>query len=106
MRSCDICQRLGQPTSASHMPHQAVLPLEPFQKWGLDFIGPFKPAASQTGSRYILTATDYSTKWAEAWALRDNTAVVVARMLYKDIFSQFGCPIEIVSDWGGHFLNN
>jgi hypothetical protein len=31
------------------MSHQPVLPLEPFQKWGLDFVGPFHPAAAQTG---------------------------------------------------------
>ena len=26
-------------------------------------------------------------------------------MLYKDIFFRFDCPIELVSDRGGHFLN-
>ena len=36
------------------MPHHPVLPLEPFQKWGLDFVGPFKPAAMRTGNRYII----------------------------------------------------
>ena len=47
------------------MPHQLMLPLEPFQKWGLDFVGPFTPATSHI----------------------------------------FGCPIEVISGQGGHFLN-
>jgi hypothetical protein len=36
---------MGQPQELARMPHQPVLPLEPFYKWGLNFIGPFNPAA-------------------------------------------------------------
>jgi hypothetical protein len=63
------------------MPHQPVLPLEPFQKWGIDFVGPFKPAAAQTGNRYILVVTDYCPKWVEAKALKDKTATSTAKFL-------------------------
>lgn len=80
VRQCDACQRMGQPSASSRLPLHPVLPLEPFQKWGSDFIGPIKPVvAVQSGNRYILTATDYCTKWVEAWALRDNTARSVAK---------------------------
>lgn len=41
----------------------------------------------------------------EAVALRDNKASSVAKFLYKNIMTRFGCPIGLVSDQGGHFLN-
>ena len=104
-KQCDLCQRLGQPTKGARMPHQPVLPLDPFQKWGLDFVGPFTLAATRTGNRYILVATDYCTKWVEAKALRDNMAASTIKVLYENIWCRFGCPIKLISDQGGHFLN-
>ena len=104
-QECDICQRLGHPTEQARMPHQPVLPLEPFQKWGLDFVGPFTPAATRTGNKYILVATDYYTKWVEAKPLRDNSVASTTKLLYEHIWCRFGCPIELISDQGGHFLN-
>ena len=104
-RKCDLCQRLGQPTEKDRMPFQPILPLEPFQKWGLDFVGSFKPVTIRTGNRYIIVATDYCTKWVEAKPLRDNTATSTTKFLYENIWCRFGCPIELVSDQGTHFIN-
>ena len=87
------------------MPHQPVLPLDPFQKWGLDFVGSFTPAATRKGNKYILVAIDYCTKWVEAKALRENTTAVTAKFLYEHIWCRFVCTIELVSDQGSHFLN-
>ena len=86
------------------MPHQPILPLDPFQKWGLNFVGPFTPAATHTRNKYILEATDYCTKWVEAKALRENTATVTSKFLYEHIWCWFGCPIELIGDQGSHFL--
>ena len=104
-KHCDPCQRLGQPTIKDRMIHNPILPLEAFEKWGLNFVGPIKPAAHPSGNKYILVATDYCTKWVEAKALRDNTAASVAKFLYENIMVRFGCPIKLVSDQGTHFLN-
>ena len=42
-KECLAYQKDGKPIDLDRMPHQLMLPLEPFQKWGLDFIGPIKP---------------------------------------------------------------
>ena len=86
------------------MPHHPVLPPEPFQKWGLDFVGLVKPSTMRTRNRYIIVATDYFTKWVEAKALRDNTAASTEKNLYECIWCRYGCPIKLISDQGGHFL--
>ena len=44
-------------------------------------------------------------KWPEAMALRTNTAKDVAKFIYKNIMTRFGCPVELVSDQGKHFMN-
>ena len=87
------------------MPFQPVLLLEPFQKWGMDFVRQFKLEVIRTDNRYIIVATDYCTKWIEAKPLRDNTATSATKFLYENIWCRFGCPIELVSAQGTHFIN-
>ena len=103
-QSCHDCQMSGglpKPVSTKLL---TQLPAEPFMKWGLDFIGPVVKTR-HTGCRYILVATDYATKWIEARALRGNTAKETAKFLYEAILTRFGCPLQLVSDQGSHFLN-
>ena len=47
----------------------------------MDLIGPL-PETSR-GSKYIITLTDYFSKWAEAAPLPDKTAIGVARFIYS-----------------------
>lgn len=39
--ACDPCQRAGGPRAAMRHPLHPVIPLAPFEKWGIDYIGPF-----------------------------------------------------------------
>ena len=59
---------------------------------------------NKTGNRYVIVATNYCTKWVEAKALRDNTTMSTEKFLYEYIWCRYGCPIELISDQGGHFL--
>jgi hypothetical protein len=68
----------------------------PFQQWGLYFIGEIHPTSSGQ-HHWILTATDYFTKWIEAIPTRNETHKVVIGFL-EDILSRFGCPNKIVTD--------
>jgi hypothetical protein len=88
------------------MPLNPILALAPFEKWGIDFVGPINPPSKTGCHRYILVATDYATKWAEAEPTKRDDKEVVAKFLKENIFSRFGCPRELVSDRGTHFVND
>ena len=46
---------------------------EPFQQWGLDFIGPINPKSS-VGHTHILTTIEYFNKWVEAILVKATTS--------------------------------
>lgn len=79
---CDTCQRAGKPLKRDFMPLFPSQPQELFERWGLDFVGPLKPS-SMHRCKYIVVATEYLTKWAEAKALPDNMALSTTRFLYE-----------------------
>ncbi len=56
------------------------------------------------GNKYIITTTDYFSKWPEAGALPDKTATGVADFLFS-IFCHHGWPKRIISDQGREFVN-
>ena len=69
----------------------------PFQQWGLEFIGEINPNSSGQ-HRWILTATDYFTKWIESIPTRISIGVVIMDFLENNIFPRFGYPRRIVTD--------
>ena len=88
------------------MPLVPILAQAPFEKWDIDFVGPIAPTSRYGQKHYIVVATDYVTKWAEAVATKTNNANTVATFLYENIITRFVCPKELVSDHRTHFLNN
>lgn len=56
--------------------------MSPWFHVGIDLIGPITPR-SQQGNRYILTISDYFTKFVDAIALPDKEAISVASALFK-----------------------
>ncbi|MCO5601042.1 hypothetical protein L7F22_055159 [Adiantum nelumboides] len=58
---------------------------------------------TSTGKQYILTATDYMTRWAEAASVARITAADVSKFVLDYICSRFGTPLEILSDRGPGF---
>ena len=84
---------------------QPLTVIEPFDKWGLDFIGPIRPP-SRKRHQHILVCTDYCTKWVEVRTMMRSTAKNVAIFLYEEIFTRYGVPRELVSDRGTPFVNH
>ena len=56
VQGCDSCQRMGRPTASNEMPLQAQVQIEPFEKWGLEFVGTISPMSRK--NRYILVWAD------------------------------------------------
>ena len=79
--------------------------LQSFDKWAVDFVGPINPLGKRTGARYIITTTDYLTRWEEAAPVVDCTVVTAAKFIFENIVTQFGCPRILMSDQGSHFIN-
>jgi hypothetical protein len=68
-------------------------------------VGPINPPRKCTGARYIITATEYLTRWAEARAVKDCSVAKTAQFIFDDIITRFGCPKILMSDLGTHFIN-
>ncbi len=75
-------------------------------KWGLDFVGPIKPAKRYTWNKYILVATNYATTWVEVKTLRTNIASIITKFLNECIFTKFGCPLTKITNRGVHIIND
>eukprot|EP00253_Pinus_taeda_P025310 PITA_25310 len=95
---CDRCQRMGKRTPRDEMPLQPQVTFEPFEKWGIDFVGPINPPSKQRS--YIIVCTNYLTKWAETKAIKAAIEEKVAEFLRENIFYKFGYPRELVTDQG------
>jgi hypothetical protein len=99
----EYCQTYDQYQTTTNMLTQNLAKLvtilleEPFQKWGLDFIGHVKPTSKMSGNQYIMVAIHYATKWVETQALRTNIATITTKFLYKHILTRFGCLLTIVT---------
>ena len=71
-----------------------------------DVIVLYKPIRPPTplGNQYIFTATDYFTKWVEAFPMKSKTAREVATCM-ATIFWHHGASVSILTDQGTEFVN-
>ncbi|XP_055961466.1 uncharacterized protein LOC130015405 [Mercurialis annua] len=78
-------------------------PTMPFDAWGLDVVGPLPKSSGE--HLYILSATDYFSKWAEAAALKEVKKEVVVNFIKNYIIFRHGTPRYIITDNGKEFSN-
>ena len=57
-----------------------------------------------SGNRYVVTFVDYLTNWLEAFAIPDQLAETIARLLCEQIICGHGTPEQLLSDRGANFL--
>ena len=76
-----------------------------FEIWAINFIGPFSISTKIIWARYIITAFEYVTKWAEVERVDTCSSEIAAKFIYENIITLFGCPITLINDRGTHFIN-
>ena len=95
--SCQKCQIFEGKRKLLPLPIKPTTTKIPFQQWGLDFIGEIHPPSSAQ-HKWILTATNYFTKWIEAIPSRQATYTIIINFLEANILSRFGCRTKLIID--------
>ena len=101
IQACTICQQRGRPKTTE--PLNPIRVGGPFDRIGIDIVGPLPVTSNR--NQFIVVAMDYLTKWPEARAIRKANAANVEAFIKEDIIARHGCPLEILSDQGTHFVN-
>eukprot|EP00253_Pinus_taeda_P025044 PITA_25044 len=105
VRKCQVCQTTAGTQKKPSLPLQPVNIEQPFDQWGLDIIGEIIPHSSKQ-HRYILTATDYFTKWVEAFPLKTANVEHIIEFIDQFIITRFGFPSALMFDNASYFSGN
>ena len=73
----------------------------PFEALGIDVIGSISPSSTK-GHQFILTITDYFSKWEEAIPLKTSNVV---NFIKHHVIHLFGVPRRIIHDKGPQFAS-
>ena len=95
VKRCESCQYFKGRVQLAKLPLKLVVIEEPFQQWGLDFIGPIHPP-SIARNTHILMPTNYFTNLLEDIPIMETTSKVVCSFIKKNIFFRFGVPNKII----------
>ncbi len=68
-----------------------------------DIMGPMNKTVR--GNTYIITFTDYFTRWSEAFPLPETTAETITKIFVENIICRYGCPRFLVTDQGSNYMS-
>lgn len=101
--SCPDCQTRKTPPMRPSGLLQPLPPAQrPFQRIGMDFLGPL--TTSSNGNRHVIVMIAYHTKWVEAVATPEATAACAAKAFLEAVVLRHGAPEQVVTDRGHHFV--
>ena len=100
-RTCASCAARKTSSPKNQASLQSIKVGEPLQLVAVDILGPFPE--SENGNLYIMVAGDYFTRWMEAYAIKNQEAVTVAKTLTEEFFFHFSPPQQLHTDQGKEF---
>lgn len=99
-RTCLQCQRAKiSRHTVSNLGEYATV--NRFEHIHVDIVGPL-PTSPQ-GYRYLVTIIDRQSRWPEAIPVHEISASTVARVVYNEWITRYGCPIRLTTDQGRQF---
>lgn len=99
---CDRCQRTNPQLQKSRAELHPIPVTKVWHRVGIDLVGPLPE--TRAGNKYIITLSDYFSKWPEAAPLQTKSAEGVANFLFNT-FCRHGWPKIVQSDQGREFVN-
>jgi hypothetical protein len=102
VQHCEGCQFFAK---RIHVPAHEIKTIPAswlFTWWGLDMIGPFKPAPSNF--KFVFVLVDKFSKWIEYMPLVKATSEKVVEFL-NQVIHHFGIPNNIITDLGTQFTS-
>ena len=104
VKTCQDCQRKkGRRETKLGTLHSTI----DRRKWEIitmDIIGPLKVTANK--NKYILVIEDHFSKWPEAWALQNQEARTIAKIIVEEIICRYGAPKVYLTDRGSNFRSD
>ncbi|GAA0153305.1 hypothetical protein LIER_11575 [Lithospermum erythrorhizon] len=94
LSSTEAAQAMNEAHSVVSEPLYPTKASWPFDAWGLDMVGPMLESAE--GHVYILAATDYFSKWAEAVPLLSGKKEEVVDFIPSNLIYRYGVPRCII----------
>lgn len=104
IKHCVNCQIYTTKTRVPPSPLYLAIMVNPFCKWGIDFMECRPPSSS--GHKYIIIIVDYFTKWAETMPTFNNLAETTTWFFFNHTITHFGVPKQLVSNHGTNFQND
>ena len=101
-RACLVCATRKGPGRRARPPLQPIPIGGPFHRVGVDVL---KLPLTYDGNAYAVVFMDYFTKWPEVFAVPDQQATTIARLLVEEVVARHGVPEQLLSDRGSNFLS-
>ena len=101
VKTCSRCSARKNPVDKRVAPLRQYLVGEPMERIEIDVMGPLP--LSLKGNKYILVVCDCFTKWTEAYAIPNQEAETVVKVIVNEFLCRFGTPLQIHSDQGRNF---